>query len=198
MIEVKTGQDLLTIVNGSQIPAFTQFYTQFFRKLLLVSDKHVKDIYVAEEIVQDVFLKIWESPARLEEIKSIKSYLYRTVINASINHVNRQKTIAEHHLKISAELSEDDLDQLDEENELVLLLHQEIAKLPPQCQKIFKLNRFERLKYKEIALMLDISERTVENHIATALKSLRKAFSAKNGDVKMVQRYDLLATLFLY
>ena len=197
-MDVKTGQDLFIIVNEGQSPAFTEFYTQYFRKLLLVSEKYVKDIFIAEEIVQDVFLKIWENPERLPEVHTLKPYLYRSVINASINHINRQKTIAEHHLKISAELTEDALNSLDEENELVLLLHQEINKLPAQCQKIFKLNRFERLKYREIALMLDISERTVENHISLALKTLRAAFLSKKGDDRANKRYDLLAMLFLY
>jgi RNA polymerase sigma-70 factor (family 1) len=175
-MEIRTGKDLFVLVNESRLPAFTDFYTQIFKKLLLASDKHVKDVFVAEEIVQDVFLKIWENPKNLEEIQSIKSYLYRSVINASINYVNRQRNIELHHHKIAAEASEEELNYLDEENEMIVLLHQEINKLPPQCQKVFKLNRFEHLKYKEIATLLDISERTVENHISVALKTLRKTF----------------------
>ena len=197
-MDIKTGKDLFIIVNESQIPAFTLFYTQFFQKLLLTSDKHVKDIFVAEEIVQDVFLKIWEDPESLTEIKSIKSYLYRSVINASINYVNRQKSIEQHHLKIASTFTEEEIEDLDQEGELVLLLHKEINKLPPQCQKVFKLNRFDRLKYKQIAAMLDISEKTVENHIASALKTLRKAFLDKQSDRKMLKRYDLLASLYLF
>jgi RNA polymerase sigma factor (sigma-70 family) len=145
VIEIKTGEDLFVLVSGSQVQAFTEFYTQFFQKLLLASDKHVKDIFVAEELVQDVFLKIWENPANLHEVKSIKSYLYRSVINAAINYVNRQKNIELHHQKIVAAGADEDFSALDEENEMIVLLHQEIAKLPPQCQKIFKMNRFEHI-----------------------------------------------------
>jgi RNA polymerase sigma-70 factor (family 1) len=195
-MDIKTGKDLFILVNESQVPAFTEFYTKFFQKLLLVSDKHVKDIFVAEEIVQDIFLKIWENPANLDEIKSIKPYLYRSVINASINYVNRQKNIEIHHQKIAAEFTEQELIELDEENELVVLLYIEINKLPPQCQKIFKLSRFEQLKYKEIADMLGISERTVENHIATALKSLRKAFlGKKTNNNRSSNGMDLISLL---
>jgi len=197
-MDIKTGKDLFILITGSQVSAFTQFYTQFFQKLLLTGDKYVKDIFVAEEIVQDVFLKIWENPQDLEEIKSVKSYLYRSVINASINYVNRQKNIELHHLKIAAESTDDDLNDLDEENELIVLLHKEINKLPPQCQKIFKLNRFERLKYKEIALMLGVSEKTVENHIGTALRMLRKALLDKNPSGKASIKYDLIVSLFLF
>jgi len=197
-MDIKTGKDLFILIKESQVSAFTQFYTQFFQKLLLTGDKYVKDIFVAEEIVQDVFLKIWENPEDLEEIKSVKSYLYRSVINAAINYVNRQKNIEQHHLKIAAESSDDDLNDLDEENELIVLLHREINKLPPQCQKIFKLNRFERLKYKEIALMLGVSEKTVENHIGTALRMLRKALLDKNPTARTSKKYDLLVSLYLF
>ncbi len=198
MKDIKTGRDLFIIVDESQIKAFTAFYTNFFQKLLLVSDKHVKDIFVAEEIVQDIFLKIWETPENLSEIKLIKPYLYRAVINSSINYVNRQKNIEIHHQKIVAEFSEQDLIQLDEENEWIIILHAEINKLPPQCQKIFKMSRFDHYKYKEIAEIVGISERTVENHISTALKMLRKAMLDKKSTFKSSNGFDLMMSLFLF
>jgi RNA polymerase sigma-70 factor (family 1) len=196
--DILTGKDLFILVNESQMPAFTAFYTKFFQKLLLVSEKHVKDIFVAEEIVQDIFLKIWENPSNLDEIKAIKPYLYRAVINSSINHVNRQKSIEIHHQKIAAEFTEEELIELDEENELIVILHNEINKLPPQCQKIFKMSRFEHLKYKEIAEKEGISERTVENHISTALKILRKALLDTKSINRAPNRLDLMMSLFLY
>ncbi|MEJ5994779.1 RNA polymerase sigma-70 factor [Pedobacter sp. Du54] len=196
-MEIETGNDLVTIIHEGEITAFTKFYTLFFQRLLLASSKHIKDAFIAEEIVQNVFLKIWEAPENLVEVKSIKSYLYKSVINASINHVNRQKNIAQHHQKIAAEFTEEYLIDLDEENDLIVLLHAEIDKLPPQCQKIFKLNRFERLKYKEIASMLAISERTVENHIALALKVLRKSLLEKKSPYKS-DRIKIIFNLFLF
>lgn len=197
-MEIKTGEDLFVLVRDGEISAFTTFYTQFFQKLILESEKHVKDVFVAEEIVQDVFLKIWENPENLTEVRLLKPYLYRSVINASINHINRQKNIEQHHLKIAAAYTDQEMLNLDEENELVVLLHQEINKLPPQCQKVFKMNRFEHLKYKEIAEKLMISERTVENHIATALKLLRASLLVNRTDKKSTKKNDLLLSLFLY
>ncbi|RYG11366.1 MAG: RNA polymerase sigma-70 factor [Chitinophagaceae bacterium] len=196
-MEIETGKDLVIIIREGKIPAFTKFYTLFFQRLLLASAKYVDDISVSEEIVQNVFLKIWENPEDLAQINSLPSYLYRSVINASINYVNRQKNIAQHHQKIAADFTEEYLIDLDEENELIVLLHAEIDKLPPQCKKVFKLNRFERLKYKEIALMLDISERTVENHIATALKTLRKSLLEKKPEYKSAKN-KLVLNLFLF
>ncbi|TCD12519.1 RNA polymerase sigma-70 factor [Pedobacter frigidisoli] len=176
VLGIETGRDLIALIEKGRTPTFTQFYTSYFQKLLLASDKYVKDVYTAEELVQDVFLKIWENPYTITEVKSIKSYLYKSVINASINYINRQKNIEQHHLKLVTELSDGDLRDLEEENEMIILLHAEIDKLPSQCKKVFKLSRFEHLKYKEIALQLGISEKTVENHIGNALKILRDRF----------------------
>lgn len=198
MVNIITGQDLVDIIAEGQVKAFTNFYTLFFQKLLLESDKYVKDISVAEELVQDVFMKVWENPGNLEDVRSVKSYLYKSVINSSINHLNRQKNIEQHHQKIAADFSEEYLMELDEENELVVLLRIEIEKLPPQCKKVFKLNRFEKLKYKEIADLLDISERTVENHIANALKVLREALLNKKGVDKNSKEYQKIVTLYLF
>ncbi len=198
MVNIITGQDLVDIIQEGQIKAFTNFYTLFFQKLVLESDKYVKDVSVAEELVQDVFMKVWENPESLEEVRSVKSYLYRSVINASINYLNRQKNIEQHHQKIAADYSEEYLMELDEENELVVILRVEIEKLPPQCKKVFKLNRFEKLKYKEIAGLLDISERTVENHIANALKVLREALVNKKGVDKNSKEFQKIVTLYLF
>lgn len=172
--------------------AFTDFYAQYFAKLLLESNKYVKDIVVAEEIVQNVFVKIWERAVDFNEINSVKSYLYRSVINASINHINRQKNIEEHHQKILHHFTEEEVAELDEENELIVMLYEEIEKLPPKCREIFKLNRFERLKYREIAEKLAIAEKTVENHVGNALKLLREAMLAKKSSTSGLAHLKIL------
>ena len=77
-------------------------------------------------------------------------------------------------------------------------LHQEIEKLPNQCKKVFKLNRFEHLKYKEIAVLLEISERTVENHIAYALKNLRKALVDNKKIKKLPRGYSFVMINYLF
>ncbi|WP_316825863.1 RNA polymerase sigma-70 factor [Pedobacter miscanthi] len=198
VLDIESGQHLIEIIEKNRTSVFTQFYSSYFQKLLLASDKYVKDVFVTEEIVQDIFLKIWENPYHISEVKSIKSYLYKSVINASINYVNRQKNIEQHHLKLVAGFSDEYVRDLDDENEMIVLLHSEIERLPVQCRKVFKLSRFEQLKYKEIASQLGISERTVENHIGNALKILRERFMNDENLNRKGKGYLLLVNIFLY
>ena len=196
--QIETGRDLISLIEKGHTSTFTRFYTSYFHKLILASNKYISDIHTAEEIVQDIFLKIWEFPENMQEVKSVKSYLYRSVINASINFANRQKTLEQHHLKLASEFFDDYLTDLDEENEMIIILRDEIDKLPAQCKKVFKLSRFENLKYKEIAKALDISEKTVENHIGNALKVLRARFLNDTALNKKGKSYLMMMSMYLY
>lgn len=188
--------NLEAIVGEGKEKAFASFYEQYFAKLLLESNKYVKDIGIAEEIVQDLFVKIWERAVDFDEINSVKSYLYRSVINASINHINRQKNMEGHHQKILRQFTEDEVAELDEENELIVMLYEEIEKLPPKCRKIFKLSRFKQLKHKQIAELLAISEKTVENQIGNALKMLKETMRAKQGKYSSTSYLKLLQLIY--
>jgi len=197
---IDTGEDLLSLIESGDQNAFTAFYSDNFRKLILVSDKYVNGTHVAEEIVQNIFLKIWEDTTALKGINSIKAYLYRSVVNASINHVNREKNIEKHHNLIAENLTESDIDTLDEQNELIVLLHDEIDRLPSKCQHVFRLSRLEGKKYRDIALELGISEKTVENHMSNALKRLRAQVLLKTTIKNKrdgLKYYSLMVT-FLY
>ncbi|MDO7744685.1 MAG: RNA polymerase sigma-70 factor [Pedobacter sp.] len=197
---IVSGKDLLRLIDNNDKEEFTAFYSENFQKLILVSDKYVKDIFVAEEIVQDIFLKIWEDKDLLSTVNAIKSYLHRSVVNTSINYINRQKNIEQHHLKIAAHLTDEDIDLIDEQNELIALLYNEIDLLPEKCQKVFKMSRLEGLKYRDIALELSISEKTVENHMGNALRILRLRVlkNIEMGNGSNSSKYISLLSLFLY
>lgn len=197
---IVTGEDLLNLIEDDDKSAFTVFYSNNFQKLILVSDRYVKNMHVAEEIVQDMFLKIWEDKGLLLYVNSVKAYLYRSVVNASLNYINRQKNIEKHHLKIAEHLTDDDIEIINEQNELIVLLYNEIEQLPEKCQKVFKLSRLEGLKYRDIAVELSISEKTVENHMSNALRllRLRVIHNIQAEDPKSKAKYFSLLSLFLY
>ncbi|HET9431695.1 MAG TPA: sigma-70 family RNA polymerase sigma factor, partial [Chitinophagaceae bacterium] len=106
---------------------------------------------------------------------SMKSYIYRAVINRSINALNKQKRESKNQKELAHLQTESyELSQM-ETNELKVQLYKAIDDLPEQCKKVFQMSRIEGLKQQEIANKLGISIKTVKNHITLALKQLRKA-----------------------
>jgi RNA polymerase sigma-70 factor (ECF subfamily) len=191
-----TDEQLLAGIRKADHDVFTALYSRHFQGLLLAALKYVKDSAIAEELVQDVFLKMWEEPAHLASAASLKAYLYRSVINHAINHVNRQKNIAQHHLRLADELGQEYIETMIEDHALKELLYREIELLPEQCRKVFKMSRFQDMKYREIASELGIAEKTVENHIVNALRTLRANILSKTPELRSPGgSIDMLMTL---
>lgn len=136
----------------------------------------VKDRETAEEVVQDLFVNFWEKRHQLELNVSIKAYLYRAVYNNCI-HVNKKNQRFTSEESLLNNESTVDFDNLLEKNELEIKIYTLIEQLPTECKRIFKLSRFEELKYKEIAEKLQISIKTVETQMSRALKFLKTNMS---------------------
>jgi RNA polymerase sigma-70 factor (ECF subfamily) len=135
----------------------------------------MKDDEQAEEIVQNVFCRIWEKREQLKADGSLKAYLYRSVHNESLNYLKHQKTRTA--FQVHFNNNEDETAGEASEKIMVTELDGHIQKalneLPLQCRIIFQLSRFENLKYKQIADQLNLSVKTVENQMGKALKVLR-------------------------
>lgn len=157
--------------------AFELVFNQYYNVMVLYACRFMDTRPEAEEITQDVFVKFWEKCESLSEDSSIKSYLYRSVHNSCLNAIKhhkvkdgyRQHVINMMESSYQTELEEEDPDALRNR------INQEIDKLPPRCAEIFKLSRFEGLKYQEIAEHLEISVKTVEVQMGKALKVLRES-----------------------
>lgn len=170
--------------------AFEQLFTGHFRELHAYAYTLVKDWDVAEEIVQGLFLKLWEKNEWGHITISARAYLYKSVYHDSLNYLRRQKV----HLKYQNKTEYSMKDQIDDAadgrfqlSELEQCLEKALAKLPEKCRAIFHLSRFEELKYQEIANELNISIKTVETHMGKALRILRAE----------MKEYLPLITLFL-
>ena len=129
----------------------------------------------AEEIAQEVFVNFWEKCDTLSADSSIKSYLYRSVRNSCLNAIKHEKVKDAYKMYMVEFLESTIQNEFDnaDPDALRKRIVAEIDKLPPRCSEIFKLSRFEGLKYKEIADHLDISIKTVEVQMGKALKVLR-------------------------
>ena len=162
-------------IRQKDIKAFEGYYNKHYKAFYLMACKYLKDSTLAEEVVNDVFMKIWEDSEKITIQISLKSYLYKAIINRSINLL--QKIKKEAPLRTDLNLVHDEgyeLKQM-EENELKIKLYAAIDQLPEQCKKVFEMSRFEELKQQEIADKLGISIKTVKNHITHALKEISKS-----------------------
>lgn len=143
--------------------------------------RYVKGTEIAEELVQDLFLKIWSRRGSLGEIDSVKTYLYRAARNTALNHLRRRKLEHEWVEKEQAVVSEDPGHEGDEslsESELATAVRAAVDKLPPRCREVFLLSRDGGLTYGEIATSLGISIKTVETQMGRALKALRASLAS--------------------
>ena len=156
--------------------AFEQVFKTHFKDLHSYAITLVQDDAMAEEMVQQVFFKLWERAGKLTISGSIAAYLYRAVHNESLNYIKHQKVKAVHQLYVAHSMKDNHESSASKKlltSELEKKIQEALNELPEQCRTVFQMSRFEELKYAEIAERLDISVKTVENHMGKALKMLR-------------------------
>lgn len=153
---------------------FEQVFKTHYKNLHAYSYSILNDEMAAEEMVQNVFFKLWERTETLSINGSVGAYLYRAVYNESLNYLKHLKVRSQHQLFVAHRSGETDLaTKTIHLKELEQKLRLALNDLPEQCRTIFQLSRFEELRYREIAERLDISIKTVENQMGKALKFLR-------------------------
>lgn len=178
MIQIPDSDILLAIRQGNE-RVFETVFKKHYQALCNYACGILKDMDDAEEVVQSIFLKFWEQREAIEINVSLKSYLYRAVHNTCLNrlkHLKIQETYRQYvgdYLENSYDSATDILDKV----ELESRIEDALEKLPEQCRLIFKMSRFEELKYQEIADRLGLSVKTIENQIGKALKIMRTELS---------------------
>ncbi|MGX1930997.1 sigma-70 family RNA polymerase sigma factor [Flagellimonas sp. 2504JD4-2] len=138
------------------------------------------DYELAQDIVQNVFIKLWENRQKSKTIKSIRKYLYKSVYNAFANHWRKDRkmlAIEEKHMTALHQIFENEDEDLFRKQ--VKLVQQEVQKLPPRCKKTFLLSKQEGLTNIEIANFMNVSIRTVEAQINKAFNILRERLKDK-------------------
>jgi RNA polymerase sigma-70 factor, ECF subfamily len=167
------------LIKAGDEKAFEALFREYYAILCAFARKFVQDGDVAEEMVQELFMQLWDKRQSLQSDTSIRSYLFTAVRNSCLNHIKHLSVRERHeaHTRQQAvPFSSDPLEAL-EQAELQARLHLAIEDLPDRCGEIFKLSRYEGLKYEEIAQQLQLSPRTVEVQIGKALRFLRKALA---------------------
>lgn len=169
-------QELLMRTAGGDETAFAALYQQHWADCYTTAFRILQQEQLAEDIVQEVFIRLWERRTEFA-ITSLQAYLQKAVRNRVLNAIRDQKTDDRFYERLAIITSD-----LLEENPVFLreneqLLQQVIGSLPADCQETFRLSRVQQLTYKEIALQLHISEKTVEKRISRALQHIRANYS---------------------
>ena len=151
---------------------FEELFRNYFTPLMAFSRRILGDEEDAREVVHQVFINLWEKRRELDLSTSLKSYLFTSVNNRSLNVIRDRKKFSSE--EVPERAGEWDVSTQMEAMELEEKIRAAIDTLPERCREIFELNRFEGLKYSEIATQLDISVKTVENQMTKALKLLRE------------------------
>lgn len=161
--------------------AFRQFYDHFFLTLFRFTCSLTKERELAEEITHDVFVQCWQKRRELTNVRNPQVYLFVAARHRVVDHMRKQSS------NRNVELREEggdyevhltpDPEQLLITNEMMGRMEEAITALPPKCREVFILVKQYGLRYKEVAAILDLSAKTVENQLAIALRKLTKAIS---------------------
>ena len=163
-------------VSMGNVEAFTKIYQLFQKKLIIFSTALIHSKIIAEEVVEDVFIRLWINHPKINTIENLQVYLYTAVKNRSLNAINiiHKKLISEPFDTIDTQLQTLDENPVEKliSTEMLKKVDQAIQQLPPKCKMIFKLVREDGLKYKEVATILNISVNTIDAQMAIAVKKI--------------------------
>lgn len=171
-----TENEIVEQIRNGNKTAFESVFKMYYSHLCSYANKFVLDVDVSEEIIQELFFQIWQKKEDLNITTSLKSYLFRAAHNSSLNYIKHKNIQLKYQEQTLAQQQDIFYEQTvsSELNDLQERIRQAIDKLPTERRKVFVLNRYDELSYKEVADKLNISVKTVENQIGKALKFLRE------------------------
>ena len=185
-----SDEKLMQEIKADNMFAFDVLYKKYSKKLYKFGFCILKSQVESENLIQDVYLNLWENRFKVEKDSSVKSYLFSIAYNSAISIIRKKARESQfiEYLKSLQEINEEPVNLGLEYNELANKIDEIIKGLPPRQREVYLLNRVEGLKYSEIAERLQISVNTIENHMSRALKTIREK----------LDNYSLVAILFWY
>ena len=170
-------KDLVLRLREGNAKTFELLFLSVYPHLCAYANKFLHDSNDAEEIVQEVFYRLWKNRQHLDEDESIKGYLFTAVKNHCLHFLEHKKVKDKyaallHHVYNTTPAC-NGADAVLEASELEIEFARALDQLPSQCRKIFEMSRFEGLKHREIATHLNISQKTVETQISRALNRIK-------------------------
>jgi RNA polymerase sigma-70 factor, ECF subfamily len=172
-------------IQGGDIREFERLFTKYYGPLCHHADKILKDMDTAEDLVQEFFYNFWKNRESFSAKLSLNAYLYQSIRNNALHyleHLAVRKNYAEHVISESRETTKAPVETDIELNDLGNIINATLKKMPERCSRIFKMNRFEGMKYREIAILLSVSVKTVEADMGKALQMFRKSLKEYTGE----------------
>ena len=174
MFGIVDDKRLFDAIKDNSETAFKVVYEEYFAKLTQFITRMSHNEELAEEMAQRTMIKVWEQRDQIILTTSLKAYLYKVSYHEYLMYLRKKSKFQ----NIEDTVIEA-IDELEDEHDNQILLdkiRKEIDKLPPKCREVFILSKINGMKYKEIAVQLNISTKTIENHMTKALRQIREAF----------------------
>jgi len=172
-----SDNEIIRRISQGDVQQFESLFRSSYVSLVRYAKTIVKDRDTAEEIVQDLFFRLWHDKEKVKIETTLNGYLFRAVHNKCLHLIEHNKVVEKHVQELSYSQPENagNPSEMVQYNELQSAVVRILERLPDRCGRIFYMNRFEGLKYREIAEKLSISVKTVEADMGKALKEFRKA-----------------------
>lgn len=169
---------LFLLIKKRDKDAFTSVYRKYHSYLYALAFKYLKSSEMAEEAVQQVFVKLWETSSKIEIEVNLKNYLYTMIKNYILNQFRKNReSVSLNYVKAQSEwIKDEDFVEKLEQQEIHEFLYKGIDKLPPQKREVCRLKLQEKLNNQEIADKMEISIHTVKSHYQESVKMLREYF----------------------
>jgi len=174
----KTDEHIATLavrIRRSDRKAFDDFFRMLYPGLIRFAQGYTRDNTTAYDVVQDAFVNVWQRRDQIDEKQSLRSYMYTTVKNLSLNAIRKDAA-----LTIDTDLTNElqsnhNINPIEEsdQKDLSELFTYWISQLPDRRREVFELSRYDGLSHEEIAEVMNLSPKTVNNHIVLALKTLK-------------------------
>jgi len=161
-------------------PAYKEIFFSYYTPLLKFAQSLLDNRQSAEEVVSDVMMKIWEKRKSLPSITNLRVYLYVSTKNTALNYLSKQKKVdilSLEHLNLDFPCTSPNPEELMITAEMMRRINNAVNSLPPRCKLVFKLVKEDGLQYKEVAEILNISVKTIDNQLAIALRKISEAIN---------------------
>jgi RNA polymerase sigma-70 factor (family 1) len=175
---------LQLLADGSEL-AFAQVFDQYQSRVYGVALGLLKSRDLAKDVVQEVFLQVWDRRTRFADVRNMEAYIYGMAKHHTLRllRTNAASIIANYQFSADVDAAENNIERMITGQYYEHLIQLVVDKLPPQQKKVFMLSRVEGLSHDDIAHKLQISNRTVNNHINAAVKFIRQKMEVRAGSV---------------